>query len=452
MQKLLFFDYYAVQSIDNLIKKLNCPIKCKENPLFIADLPWELGNFTMYGSVIKIDKGPFQAWYSIISKPWRFYLSYAESDDGYIWHRPNLGHVMINGQQTNIVLDNDPHGPAVIYDTNESNREKRYKMLCGAKPADSIYGFYSADGINWQSEWRYPVITSGPDCPMGLLRLPDGRYVAYHRVHGNGRRVFRSESWDFRHWDCEPKLVFEPDAHDPPLIQFYGLGSAVYGPYEIGTLWVYHVDPSDLSGASGYQETELAYARSGYAWHRAMSGSSFIAHGHPGEWDQGNLQSSSAPVFLDDEIRYYYASTRINHSRYWELLPQCGGLGMASIKPDRFVGLSAEQDIGCLITMPKKPKPGRLSINAQINPGGYVKASIIDAQGYDMPEYGLINCIPVTEDTLDTEIMWENVHWSQLPTDQSVRIKLEIASATVYALILREFENNDPYYRFSDWS
>ena len=47
-----------------------------------VDFHPENGNMQLYGSVIKAPGKPFQMWYSVIHKPWRMYLAYAESDDG----------------------------------------------------------------------------------------------------------------------------------------------------------------------------------------------------------------------------------------------------------------------------------------------------------------------------------------------------------------------------------
>ncbi|MDW7655714.1 MAG: hypothetical protein SCM11_00925 [Bacillota bacterium] len=454
MRKLLFFDNQAVQTLTNMKRVMQKPVKYSDNPLFAADLPWEKGNLTLYGSVIKAKDRPFQIWYSIIDEKWHFYLSYAESDDGIHWQKPELGLFRIDGQKTNIVLDGDPHGPAILYDEKETREDWRYKMLCGAKPGNSIYAYHSADGINWVPVWRYPVITTGPDCPMGLLRLTDGRYVAYHRVFGTGRRVFRSESWDFIHWCNEPRLVFEPDTGDPPLTQFYGLGSAAYGNYELGTLWIYHVDPDDPSTMCGIQETELAYARSGYNWHRAMQGVPFLSQGSPDSWESGNIQMSSSPVFLDHEIRYYYAATEVRHARHWELLPQRAGLGLATIVPDRFIGLaSTGGKTGGLVTMAFKNGLGSFYINAAAASGGQVRAAVLDDAGLPLTGMDLEHSCPISGDNGCVRLTWQSECGLMVtvPVGQQIRLQLELSSATLYAISQQVDGENDRYDRFTAW-
>ena len=177
----------------------------------------------------------------------------------------------------------------MIEDREDHRPAWRYKMLTGAPPSDCIAALHSADGIHWNPVRTIagriqPVIATNPDCPIGFLRAPDGRLVAYHRMDGYGRRVFRSESWDFVNWSGEPRMVLEPDAGDPPQTQFYGLGACAYGPYEVGTLWIYATDLDDLgrNKMRGLQTPELAYARAGTAWHRAEQGTAFIPNGAPG--------------------------------------------------------------------------------------------------------------------------------------------------------------------------
>ena len=390
MKKLLFFDSRELEHVEGFARALESPVKHPDAPLMTPDLPWEHGNMQLYGSVIQAADGRFRAWYEMWVPPRTTRLAYAESDDGLVWRKPRLDAYRHAGRPTNIVSDAGQVGAALVEDREDHRPAWRYKLLTRAAPSDCIAALHSADGIHWNPVRTIagriqPVIATNPDCPIGFLRAPDGRFVAYHRMDGYGRRVFRSESWDFVNWSGEPRMVLEPDAGDPPQTQFYGLGACAYGPYELGTLWIYATETEDQDPLKmrGLQTPELAYARAGTAWHRAEQGTAFIPNGDPcatpawlpgrpspqpsptgrgsksgrgsrddggltkvsnggaGEWDCGNLQAASQPVFLDDEIRYYYAGTNVRHSRHWELEPQEAGLGMARLKPDRFVALRA---------------------------------------------------------------------------------------------------------------
>ena len=277
-----------------------------------------------------------------------------------------------------------------------------------------------------------PVIATAPDCPIGFLRAPDGRFVAYHRMAGYGRRVFRSESWDFAHWSGEPQMVLEPDAGDSPQTQFYGLGACAYGPYELGTLWMYATDPDDRgpSKSQGLQTPELAYARAGTAWHRAEPGTAFIPNGAAGEWDCGNLQPASQPVFLDDEIRYYYAGTSVRHSRHWELEPQEAGLGLARLKPDRFVALRAGQAPAELGTIAFKPPSVDVFVNARTAADGEVRVELQDVEARPLPGFSTADCRPIRGDATAQRVEWRGIGQAEAPVGQPTRIRLTARQAS----------------------
>lgn len=450
MTKFLFFDYSELESVNGFRRELNKPAKCKKNPLFLADQPWENGNMQFYGSVIKRPDMPFQCWYSFVHPPFTIYLAYAESDDGIEWRKPLFDIWEYEGQKTNVVFAQDPHGAAVIYDEDDPREDWKYKMLCGAAPSRAVCAFHSPDGIRWTPVRRgYPVIPTNPDCPMAFFKEPNGRYAAFHRLFGYGRKVFRSESWDFQFWSGEPRLIMEPDAGDPPQIQFYGMGAASYGSYQIGTLWMYHTDPSDtgLGKMNGYQEAELTYARQGHCWHRAVQGTPFIPHGNMGSWEQGNLQCASAPVFLDDEIRYYYAATTMFHQSRWELQPQTAGLGMASIKPDRFIGLSAGDSEAEFTTYVFTLPSPDVYINAAVKKDGWVRVELLDAAGSALPGFSADKCRPITGDGTALQAKWTSRR--EKPAGQNVRIRLTARNASVYSVYSCTPEEVKTYWKFN---
>jgi hypothetical protein len=433
MTKFLFFDYREVESINGFRRVLEQPKKHAGNPLFIADQPWENGNMQLYGSVVKAPGRPFQLWYSVIHPPFTIYLAYAESDDGIAWRKPLFEIFEFEGQKTNIIFTDEPHGPAIIYDDADPREDWKYKMLCGASPSRAICAYRSADGIHWTPVRPYPVIPTNPDCPMAFYRAQDGRYVALHRLAGFGRRVFRSESWDFLYWSGEPRMIMEPDAGDPTQVQFYGMGATTYGGYEIGTLWMFHTDPTDMAGgkSKGYQESELTYARGGYCWHRAAQGTPFIPHGDVDSWEQGNLQCASAPVFLDDEIRYYYAGSTMLHQRRWELEPQTAGLGMASMKPDRFIALVAD-DLAELLTCGFSPQSPHLFINARTERDGWIKVELTAMDGSPIPGFSADDCHPITGDDIAIPVSWKS--GAEWPVGQAVRVHVQAKRASLYSI------------------
>jgi hypothetical protein len=339
----------------------------------------------------------------------------------------------------------------VLYDVREDRPGWKYKMLCGARPSHRICGFRSPDGIHWVALPRNPVTGSNPDCPMSLHRANDGRYVAYHRPAFGDRRAGRSESWDFLHWS-EPKLVMEPDANDPPQMQFYGLGAIPYGTFEIGTLWVYRTfdDDMDFYKMKGHQEPELVYCRSGYAWHRASQGTPWIRRGPKGSWDWGMVQCASSPVFLDNEVRFYYAGFRVRHP--WtqsgrEVKHRCG-IGMASAKPDRFVALVAGERPAMLFTRPFWTDHPDFYVDASTGKDGYVKVEVADLEGRPIRGFEARNCLPVTGNSVRHRITWPGSPAPDGLVNRQIRLRVAARNARLFSLFSGSEQEVRAYWAF----
>lgn len=449
MIKFLFFDNRDFETISGFERELQQPRKSAANPLFLADRLWENGNLQMYGSVLKVPDHPFQLWYSTIDPAWNIRLCYAESDDGLEWRKPALDVYRHQGEETNVVFTAQPHGPSIIYDPWDVRPGRQYKMICGAAPSENVYVFHSGDGIHWLPASSTPVIGNNPDCPMSLLRQPDGTYAAHHRVPGGGRRIGRSESTDFVEWHGG-RIVLEPGPEDPPQFQMYGMGAAMYGDFELGTLWAYHTELSD-SGQSkmhGRQEAELSYSRNGVAWHRAAPGRPFIPSGSEGEWDSGNLQCASAPVYLDDEIRYYFAASTVHHSPRWELTPAHFGIGMAGLRPDRFVALKAGPEPAQAVTRRFTLRAPEIRVNAEVEEGGSVRLEMQDHEGRAIPGFELERCLPIRGDSTGHAVSWTGEPDGWTLVGRPVRWRISATRAKVYSVWMPNGENVTCYHRF----
>lgn len=449
MLKFLFLDNWGYEAVDGFERELQRAVKAPQNPLFVAEHPWEQGNITMYGSALRAPDGRYQMWYTVIEPRWHLLLAYAESDDGITWRKPELDIYLHEGHKTNIVFAQDPHGAAVLYDEADPRPDWKYKLVCGTEPTTLIHAFHSADGIHWLPVSPEPIVRNHPDCPMALLRRPDGTYAAHHRVPKGGRRIGRSESPDFIHWQGG-RIVMEPGPGDPPQFQMYGMGSAMYGDLELGTLWDYRTDLGDPGRGkmNGYQETELSYSRNGLSWHRPAQGQPFIPHGGPGEWDSGNLQCASAPVFLPDEIRYYYAASTVRHSSRWELKPARYGVGLARMRPDRFVALVAGDVPATVYTRASTVQAPEIRINAEVASGGQVQMELLDADCKVIPGFELSACVPITGESLGHVVSWRGAPDAGQIINRPIRWRLQATHAKVYSIWMPNGDTQPRYDRF----
>ena len=452
MIKFLFFDNRDYELVQGFERVLERPRKHSANPLLEADKPWEHA-IVLYGSVVKVEDRPFQLWYTLAG-PGPSTLAYAESEDGIVWHKPELDLRLHQGGQTNIVFDDSAHGACVIYDDADPREAWKFKMVCGAEPTGFVYAYRSPDGIHWSLAREKPIIGNNPDAPMSLHRRPDGTYAAHLRVAKVPdrtliRRIGRSESTDFVNWSGV-RVVLEPGPRDPPQFQMYGMGATMYGDYEIGTVWAYHTDLEDTSPnkMGGYQVAELTYSRRGTAWHRAMQGQAFIPHGEETDWDSGNLQCASAPVFLDDEIRYYFASSNVRHDSYWEEKPGRFGVGMASLKPDRFIALVSGDQLAEMYTRRFSLKSPEVYVNADIATDGAVRLELLDEESQPLPGFELSRCVPIKGDSLSHSVRWEGEPNLSEILDRPIRWRLQATRAKVYAVWMPDGEAEIDYHRF----
>jgi hypothetical protein len=451
--KFLFFDYRDFETISGFDRKLSTPTKHPDNPVLPVDHPAEDGYVTMYGSVVRRpDDGLWQIWYTVLNtdpKNHSRYIAYAESDDGIQWRRPELDLIRFQGQKSHLIFDKSPHGVAVFYDEADPKPEQRYKLITGAEPSHRISVFQSPDGIHWQPAAENPVIGINPDCPMSLHRAADGRFVLYCRPQFGDRRVSRRESWDLMHWST-PRIVIDQDPRDHPQVQFYGLGAIPYGSYEIGTLWIYNTKPDDMGFQKmlGNQEPELAYARAGHAWHRAEVGTPWIARGEEGAWDYGQIQPASAPVLLEDEIRFYYVGTRSGHGeREYHGPGLRTSIGYASIKPDRFVGMTASS-AGEILTRPVWTKAPEFFVNATIPEDGNLRVGIEDVDGTIIPGFELEKCNPLQGDSLRHRLTWQDSPDMAQLVNRELRLRIQAQGATIYALMVGPESQLGNYWEF----
>lgn len=461
MVKILFLDYRQLEIIDGFKRALHPPKKHSEAPLLTSEHDWGDSGMSMYGSVIyRQDEKRFQTWYTTRMPKKGGVVAYAESEDGINWERPKLDISRYGRRKTNIVFDKHPHGTAVYYDEKEERPGWKYKMLTGAAPSGRISAFRSADGINWKPAAENPVIGTNPDCPMSFCRLEDGRYVAFHRPGFADRRVGRTESWDFRNFS-EPAVVMEPDQCDPPNTQFYGLGATTYGEYMIGSLWIYNTDVDDMgfNKMYGFQQPEFVHSRGSYCWHRTDQGTPLLkVELGTDKFDRGQIQPASSPVFMEDEVRFYYVGSRGRHGGG---KPKSGrqpvrsekskgfgqGLGMASCKPDRFVGVTAKGN-GRILTRPFWTDNPRFCINANVRRNGGISVGILDIDGNPIDGFEREKCRPVKGDSTCHVLSWKGEPDQSGLAHRELRLDIRCRNATIYSIYAGSEEQTKDYRNF----
>lgn len=446
MIKFLFLDLRQIEQVRGFERHLTPPAIDPE-PLIVSDAPWENDKLGLYGTVVRREDGLWQMWYTCRAWGPGMSLAYAESPDGHAWERPLVG-LEIDGRRTNILRDDCPIGTAVLYDPDDPRPTWRYKMVTAPSPVTRICAFRSPDGIRWKPIAENPVIGTHPDGPMGLVRLHDDRYALLHRPAWGDRRVARSESWDFVHW-TPARIVCEPEPYDGTNVQFYGMGTIQYGAYELGTLWVYRTDEDDMvwSKGLGVLDCELTYSRGGYAWHRTSPGTPWLGCELAGT-GYGQVHTASAPLLLEDEVRFHLALSRTRHGedRLNAESPRWS-IHRASVLPDRFVGIEARAE-GELLTRPFWTEHPGVHLNASVHSGGFIRAEVTDVEGHPLPGFEMEQCVPFAGDDWRHPVRWQGTTDPGLPGGTEMRLRVHAEEAMLYSIAAGSSAQTLAYDRF----
>ncbi|MDC0936364.1 hypothetical protein OAS39_08760 [Pirellulales bacterium] len=466
----LFVDGYTIQSRYGIDRKVQPAFKM-EQPVMVSMHPWETEpgdsdtpgqpgkRVLLYGTVIYDPlQEQYRMWYmgrmggqhgceipelDIPGENIHCDLtSYATSEDGFDWQRPNLGLVHFNGDLNNNILL-DYHGASVMLDQKEPDPNKRYKAIGFIRRFHEIRISYSPDGIHW-SEPQHATdrINEGAlnacyvpflDCYVAgsLERSEDPRYK-FVDSDGDlqGKRVavaLRTEGKNLSNWDH--KAYINPDDRDVPNTQFYGMTPFTYGDNGIvfGFLHVFRVkDP--LSGFhDGPIDAQLVYSRDGQTWRRLEDRQPVIPLGPQGSFDGGMIMMTANGAFLhNDELIAYYTASEGEHGDQDTMT-----IGRASWPVDRLVAMEAGQEEAVLETKLLTVPNGNLEINVDAK-GGYVTVEVLDATGKVLPGLASEQCVPIVGDSLRHQVRWKEGDLAEL--EQPLRLRFKMKNAKLYSL------------------
>lgn len=380
------------------------------NPVIREDRAWEMA--IGWTSVLRHpETGKYQLWYQAYGggrdprKTHKCVVCYAESDDGITFTKPNLGLYDFDGvrsgegmiKDTNIVLlgsggYGDRYANSVLYEAEESDPEKRYKMLYtdfseepDGKEWPGFHAAFSPDGIHWtksdrnplnrtayggrglqppfsdeevttekweekkqftRKTWALPLTMS--DAADVLFDPQSQSYVAYGKAWIQGpagglawkHAMARVESTDFLTWS-KPQIVSWPDDLDPPNTEFHTVPVFYHKGCYFALNQILSARGEAIGANADAMHIELMTSRDGFRWERPFREQPFIASREQA-FSNGGIFTNSTPVILDDEIRFYYGgynSGAIGGGARLKDPSQQSGVGFATIPLDRFAGI-----------------------------------------------------------------------------------------------------------------
>ena len=462
---LLLLDPRNLSATRNAELALGRVEKRAANPLFREDYfadppkPWEARLDNVYPSVIFDEEaGIFKCWYKsfivdpssnstpLAERPRLPYpgggreegVLYAESTDGIHWQKPELGLIEFAGtRQNNIVMRRAIHGihaGGVLKDPRDTDPARRYKFVHLNARAVRMASCFSADGLSWSQPVLWPGDDAVGDTHNNAIWSPElARYVCITRGWSGGayrglRTVLHSESEDFLRWSPPVEILRGHGAHD----QIYSMPIARYGDLYLGLPAIFHKGHESAADWDTV-DTELAISADTLQWQRLCPGQALIPRGagsYPdGEYDCGCIYAA-APIVQGDKILLYYGGSNGLHNGWRE-----GSFNLATLPLDRFAGYRplAEQGKALLTTTPLRVTGADITLNAEIDAGGSIRAALLDDDGKPLSGYGLDDCLPLREGGLALALRWRERTLAELAR-RPIRLQLELNAATAYAL------------------
>jgi hypothetical protein len=236
-------------------------------------------------------------------------------------------------------------------------------------------------------------------------------------------------SEDFLHWR-PGEIVMHADIDDRPGDEIYSMAVFPYEGLYIGLIQMYHAFPGDNT-----LDIQLAVSRDAIRWQRVGNREAFLPLGGIGEWDRFNQSLASSPVMAGDDLRFYYGGRTWRHPILGKPFPRAdsgprwSGIGMATVKRDRLVYLSASFDGGYAETPALVLPDGRLHVNTQSR-FGTLRVTVYDGEGQPLAGG---ESKPISEDTLDAVVEWDDASLMELAKEGSVRFRFELKNAKLYS-------------------
>ncbi len=444
----LFVDHTLIESLDQLDLRLHAPRY--EGVALSFDQPWE-GPFSAYPTVI-LDGHRYMMFYRGMPgqeiEDRRAITAYAESVDGIHWVKPQLGRFEHHGSSANniVLAEKDVYSRnfSPFLDTNpDTPPEQRFKAIAGDE-TKGLYGFVSADGLNWELIQEDYIFTQGmfDSHNVAFWSEAEQQYVCYFRTWtGEGftgyRTISRTTSKDFLNWTNPGVMTYG----DTPQEQLYTNGTQPY--FRAPHIYIALAkrffpeksgytgeDAKNLVAYDNYRSTSsdsiFMSTRGGASYDRTFM-EAFI---RPGDTARDWIARDNTPALglvpaLNGRELYIY---RMSH-----YAQPTAHIARYSLRLDGFVSAHADYNGGTLTTKPFTFTGNRLEVNLETSAAGELRVELTDKAGNPLPGFSTKDCEPMLGNFIDQQVSWKGSPDLSQYNGQVVRLKFHLKDGDLYA-------------------
>ena len=453
-QRQLFIDDHGIATIERLKRTLHQP--AKKGAVIRPDRSWETVLQTRCAPAWDPEVKRFKLWVvASTTIPDVGEMTYAESEDGIHWTKPNLCQKEIQGTLENNIVTVDPklEWPAnaienVVFDPDDVDPSRRFKGFANATNREPIV---SPDGIHWK-RLNVPALPSHDESNLSYDRLT-GTFIATLKTEGPyGRAHAIWTSRDFENW-TDLNVVFHADEEDQKLgrqnmearladptlhrpssidparctVDVYNIGVSRYEGLYLGFPAMFH-----RTDSMGFHLVQLACSRDLKTWKRLGDRKTFIGPSTvaSGAYDLTQILPPTGPVVRGEELWFYYTGIKYRGEPP-KGAKNIGAVCLAVLRRDGFISLDAGQKEGTLLTEPFTVAAGKLFVNVDA-PKGELRAEALAGPGNV-----LAVSAPVKGDRPRAELTWQKGDIGDL-LGKVVSLRVTVRNARFYSYWLGE--------------
>jgi len=281
-----------------------------------------------------------------------------------------------------------------------------------------------ADPTNWKLErhWLFDGEEQHrADRPPIEVLLADPEYVARVQQEALRRQVYMMVDWQYE------------GVH-------LGLMSVLEYPTDVS-------EGTETDQVTRHERSIENYyfvtSRDGVGWdlHWVYAGCPLVPRGPQGAWDKDMIFPVTNIITHEDRHWIYFGGNNERHGcaekDIW--FARQGSIGLAKLRLDGFAAMQAGETPGMLTTRPFALAGQHLELNVDAQAGGSVRVELLDADGRPVPGYSGDDAgVTADVDDLRFRPTWSKQHDLESLVGRTVRLRIELRKARVYAFQVRE--------------